>query len=131
VLSYFAAFEFLKAGTDAKVVLDIGSSRDADVSIVETKKRGARSAAGSSSKRAKVVTADDHAASGAVSVAVDSDVREKQADARMKFADFCDGLLRRWDGSAFFTTAESAEASAKAVAGFAELNFMAKAQLAK
>jgi hypothetical protein len=116
---------------EAKVVLDEDSKRDVNVGTVDTKKRGGKTVSGASSKRAKVVTADGAVASAALPLAADADVRDKQAEARTKFADFCDGLLRRWDGSAFFSTAKSAEASAKAVAGFAELNFMTKAQLAK
>lgn len=65
-----------------------------------------------------------------VSPTAPSGVSSELSSCKLKFAEFCDSLLRRWEGGSAPDADVTAAAQASVVA-FAEANCMTKAQLAK
>lgn len=167
-----SAYEFLQAGTSARVILvgqadaDEPSDVDGGSRVSGKKKRNKRDvqpASAPARKRArgsKAVAHEDDDVGGETSTSGgagvlstipgvkqedddDQQVEAQVAIAKLKFAEFCDGLLRRWEGNAGMgpsptvstlatsSTTGSLDAGQKAVEAFAELHFMTKAQLAK
>ena len=131
-----AAYEFLKAGVSAQVILE-DTDAESDAGGKKGKRRDAAAAPPPAKRRAKggaaaSVPAPVAAASEGELDAGSDETTEQLGVAKLKFAAFCDDLLRRWEGMALSAaSAAVAAAGQQAVEEFADANFMTKSHLAK